>query len=230
VDEFEPHSRSERAALRQGSCSTGWVRVRVLVGLVVLALAALAGPAAAASARSTGGIPACPAGTNASMLPACVISSWVDPTRYGSRVEASLKRALTRKWVKASPATGSAHWVYTAIVLIHGPLGLCPQPTPLGSIPCQNGAPVVSLRAYQQAKTKLEAVPSGFSVEPAVCNPQGSSCSLSFAVYPENVYGTVDLLFTVGVQQLTKNPANDLGQAGAQFASSISVAKVEKPQ
>jgi hypothetical protein len=202
----------------------------VPLGVVALALFALPGTAGATPTRADGGIPACPAGTNVFTLPGCVVASWMEPTSYGSRITATLRGSFTRKWVKASPATGYAHWVYAATVLIHDPLALCPNPTPLSSIPCQNGGPGVSLRAFQRAKGKLAPVPAGFSAEPATCNAQGTACALSFVIFPEIVYGTVEMLFSVGVQQLTKNPAGDLGQAGAQFPVSIDVAKVAKPK
>ena len=197
------------------------------LALAVAVLVVFVGRAGATPTRVMAGIPRCPAGTIAAELRPCIISSWVDPEgKYGSRITMSLSGALSRKWVKAGPTTGYAHWIYTAKFRVHDPLGLCPQPTPLTSIPCQNGGPSVSIRVYQEAKGTLQ--PSQSSLVSTTCNPAGTVCAVAFVIYPENVYGTLRMIGSAQVIQLTKNPANDLGQAGAQFPFSTYVAQVKK--
>src|ERR1019366_5672078 len=110
-----------------------WSLRLALTGLLVTGL----GPVVAASASSTGSIPNCPPGTSATLQLDCVVPSWVAPAHYGFAIQASLTGPLTRTWIKASPSTGYAHWIYTGRVRIHSPLKICPQPVPLGAIPCQ---------------------------------------------------------------------------------------------
>ena len=212
---------------REGGFGKWAVAKMALRGLPVAVLFVFVGAASATQTRAAAGIPACPAGTIAAELRPCVISSWVEPEgKYGSRITMSLNGALSRKWVKASPTTGYAHWIYKAKFRVHDTVGLCPQPTPLTSIPCQNGGPSVSIRVYQEAKGTLQ--PAQSSLVSTTCNPAGTVCAVAFVIYPENVYGTLRMIGSAQVNQLTKNPANDLGQAGAQFPFSTYVAQVKK--
>jgi hypothetical protein len=212
---------------REGGFAKRAVAGMTLLGLIAVVVFVCVGVARATPTRATGEIPACPAGTNAAELRPCIISSWVDPEgQYGSRITTSLSGALSRKWVKASATTGYAHWIYTARFRVHDPLALCPQPTPLTSIPCQNGGPSVSIRMYQKVEGTLQ--PAQSSTVSTTCNPLGTMCAVVFVIYPENVYGTLRMIGSAQVVQLTKNPANDLGQAGAQFPFSTYVAQVKK--
>ena len=196
-----------------------------LAGLFVVALA----PVGTAFAGTGGSIPHCPAGTSASLQRDCIVSTWVDPARYGTPVHASLKGPLSRAWVKASPSTGYAHWIFTGTVRIRSRLTICPEPVPLGSIPCQVDGPNVGMLWYQPGSRTAPPAPSGFSTHSIVCNIKGTSCVVKFAVYPQVLYGTLRLIWTVQVTQLTKNPAGDLGQAGDEFPVSLTVVKVRAP-
>lgn len=142
---------------------------------------------------------------------------------------ASLAAPLTRTWRKASASSGYAHWIYTAKVRVHVPVAMCPQPTPLSSIPCQDGAIAVGVRWYQPGPRTSPPAPFGFSVQTSSCNASDTSCVVTFAVYPELLYGAVRTIWSVSGTQLIKDPSNDLGQAGAQFPVSFGVARVKKP-
>lgn len=187
------------------------------------------GPVLAASASSTGSIPNCPPGTSATLQLDCVIASWVDPAHYGSAIQASLTGALTRTWIKASPSTGYAHWIYTGRVRIHSRLKICPQPVPLGAIPCPEAGSQVGILWYKASARTAAPAPSGFSTHSITCNAQATLSVVTFGVYPELIDGTLQMIWTVTVTQLTKNPANDLGQAGVEFPVSIRVARVKVP-
>lgn len=196
-----------------------------MTGLLVCAF----GPVAAAPASSAHSIPNCPPGTSASLQRDCVISSWVNPARYGSLILASLKGPLTRQWIKASPSTGYAHWIYTGTVRIHSQLKICPQPVPLSAIPCQDAGSQVGILWYQAGARTAPPAPNGFSTRSITCNTLATLCVVTFGVFPELIYGTLQMIWSVTVTQLTKNPANDLGQAGVEFPISIRVARVKVP-
>jgi hypothetical protein len=140
-------------------------------------------------------------------------------------MHASLAAPLTRQWVKASASTGYAHWIYTGKVRVQIPVAVCPQPAPLSAIPCQDGEVAIGVRLYQ---AHAGTAPVGLSQQSSSCNPSDTSCVVTLAVYPELIYGAVRTIWSVSGTQLTKDPANDLGQAGAQFPVSFGVARVKK--
>jgi hypothetical protein len=180
-----------------------------------------------AFAGTGGSIPNCPPGISASQQRDCIVSSWVDPPKYASPIHASLKGPLSRTWIKASSSTGYAHWIYTGTVRIRSKLKICPQPVPLGDIPCQVDGPNAGMLWYQAGAKTAPPAPSGFSTTSVTCNTKGTSCVYKFEVFPQLISGHLQMIWTVAVTQLTKNPGNDLGQAGVEFPVSIDVAKVK---
>ena len=186
----------------------------------------MAGSSSAASAA----VPACKAGLDPlhSAHPNCYSASWADPTAYGSALTARLGQ-LARVWVPKSAATGYGHWKYTVTVDFHDPLALCPQPTPISSIPCQSGGASAAIAGgYTAGKPTLQSSPVGNGT-PISCNRANTSCEVGFTVYPENTHGLLNLVWSVTCTQLIKQPGNDLGQAGAEFPLSIYVKYVAPP-
>ena len=130
---------------------------------------------------------------------------------------------ISRRWVPRSPITGYGHWKYTATVSIHDPLALCPQPTPLASIPCQDGGASVAIAGeYEPGKPTLQPLAGGGGLT-TKCNATATSCAAQFVLFPENIHGLLALVWTVSAGQLIKQPGNDLGRAGAEFPLSIYV-------
>jgi hypothetical protein len=131
-------------------------------------------------------------------------------------------------WVKEPAGDGYSHWNYTAMIAFHDPLSVCPQPTPLTSIPCQDGP--AAIRFEVAGKHLLQPAPMGMTIETSSCAATNTSCVVTFLVVPEEVYGTVHMVWELSAGELIAKPGNDLGSGGAEFPAAMYIAHVESPK
>ena len=194
---------------------------------------------AGASAASAGTAPpACPAGSFAGAYPppACVHGpSTSDPyaTQIGGR-----EISLTHRIV------GHGQFAYELVTVtasFSDALPECPEGgVPLGDIPCQQLSANLAIAGRYLAKHKqldTTSIPQDAANVPADtpdCTPQATqgTCTYSFRLYEDQLPGYSVWVMSVGVGQITQNPANDLGGSSYEFSIGVTVPrlKVSKPR
>jgi hypothetical protein len=192
--------------------------------LLVATVAAVIVTCAAASAKSAGRYPpSCPAGAQPGADPpdACVYASYVSNAYTTPLVRQRL--SVTHRIVH------HGHYSYEVVSVKVGfsdALPECPEgAVPLSDIPCQmNSAGVGMTGRYVRGQPRLETgdIPPG---NPATCTPQATHgvCTFDFRLYEDVSHGFYVGVVDVSVGELTKDPTNDLGQAGFEFAVGVNV-------
>jgi len=117
---------------------------------------------------------------------------------------------VTKSYVKKS-AQLYAHWVVRVHITYSPSLPICPEPTPIGDIPCE--APSQTVPVYGSVvpgKRELQQqLPAGVGTTGAICSPSGHSCTAVFDVFPNEFHGTLVQVWGVVVGDLTHNPKGD---------------------
>jgi len=165
----------------------------------------------------------CPAGALPGVEPpdACVHTSYVSDSYSTPLVRQPL--SVTHRTVHRG------RYSYVAVSVKVGfsdALAECPGGgVPLSSIPCQMGSVGIGMTGrYLRHRRRLDpaGVPSG---NPSTCTAQSTHgvCTFDFRLYEDEVHGYYVGVMSVSVIELTKNPANDLSQAGFEFAVGVHV-------
>ena len=179
----------------------------------------------AASAQAAGPYPpSCRPNTPTSDPPyACVQRSYVSD-RYVTPVKRG-HISVTHSVV------GHGQYSYVKVsvkVAFSVALAECPGGgVPLTSIPCVMDAPNFgNAGRYLPHQPRLGTNDDAY--EKVSCPTQATHgvCTLDFRVYGDQVSGEYVAVITLSVGELTKNPANDLGQSGFEFAIAVHVPEV----
>ncbi len=113
---------------------------------------------------------------------------------------------------------------FTVVVKYKNPFALCPEPTPVSAIPCQQpGVALPVAGRYIPGKAQLTQPTSLSPVGASSCPNTVGTCTLRFQVISSEDYGRIVLVFHLAVTDLTTNPGSDLGMAGFEFPLVLNV-------
>lgn len=206
---------------------------RFLVALVVVVLAAVTSLTSGASANkaATAGTvavaasaPACPKGSippATGQHPACVHGPWATP--FATPVDGT--EQMSSSYVPSAVGGGDySYWLYTVTIAYHNPLPDCPSPTPPSAAPCQLlGTEVAGYGRVVAGKTNLVPLPTGVFLSSADCSMSEPTCEMVIRANPHDFHGSLLGIFGVTVDDLTKDPKGNQGNAGFEFALPLSI-------
>jgi hypothetical protein len=194
-------------------------QIGLLGGVAVLAAAtSLVGVAAAGGPAMP---PVCPSSAQRSAPPPnCIFKPWAE--------SGAAPLAGSGKVTHVTKTRKGLEYMFTVVVHYKNPFPICPNPTPAGSIPCQDtpqGVNIGPTGQYLPGARTLASSPASPLADSygEPCPAAGPTCTLHYQLNASMTYGRVVLIFNVSVTDLTTNPNNNLGQAGFEFPVVLSI-------